>query len=74
MPSWTDFQRKHVLSPLEADCLSWNRVQWNNWLQRRLPSEFGRRRVNSIIIATPEAIRNDFEELIYSVGISEKIQ
>lgn len=68
MPNWSDFQRKHVLSPTESsDCLLWNRVQWNAWLQNRLPNDFGRKRVNSIVFAAPDAIIKDFENLNYEV-------
>lgn len=69
MPSWTEFQRKHVLDPTDAhDCLLWNRLQWNTWLLNRLPNEFGRRRVNSVIISAPDAIMKDFENLNHTVG------
>ncbi|KAG4067986.1 hypothetical protein HA402_010672 [Bradysia odoriphaga] len=64
MPNWADFQRKHVLSPAEAPgCLHWNRTQWNTWLQKRLPNDFGGKRVNSVVVSTPEAIMNDFQTL-----------
>lgn len=69
MPNWSDFQKKHVLDPRVAhDCLLWNRIQWNAWLQNRLPNEFGRRRVDSVIVSTPEAIVKDYESLNYAVG------
>lgn len=68
MPNWADFQRKHVLDPtVDGDCSLWDKVKWNAWLRNRLPNEFGRKRVNSIVVSTPNAIIKDFENLIYAV-------
>lgn len=71
MPNWNDFQQKHILSPAESsECLLWNRVQWNTWLKKRLPNDFGRKHVNSIVFTTPDAVIKDFENLNYGVGAS----
>lgn len=68
MPNWKEFQTKHVLNPtVDGDCLLWDKVQWNRWLQNRLPNDFGRKRVNSIVVSAPDAIIKDFENLIYDV-------
>lgn len=68
MPNWEDFKRKHILNPAEApNWESWNRAQWNTWFQNRLPSDFGRKRVNSVVVSSPDDIVKDFQTLNHGV-------
>lgn len=69
MPNWSDFQKKHILNPAEAPNWQYfNRKQWNEWLQNRLQDDFGHKRVNSVVVSTPETIAKDFEALNHGVG------
>lgn len=62
MPDWSQFQAKHVLNPsVDRDYLTWTRSDWNTFLRSRIGSEFGRKGINSIIIAAPENILEDYD-------------
>ncbi|OXA60356.1 uncharacterized protein LOC110844761 [Folsomia candida] len=60
--SWADFQRKHVLDPaVDSGYSGWNRASWNTWLRNRIPSDYGSKNVNSVVVKQPTSLLNDFK-------------
>jgi len=63
MPDWVQFQARHVLNPaVNGDYRTWTRSDWNTFLRSRI-GDFGTKGINSIIIAPPENILQDFDSL-----------
>lgn len=70
MPTWEEFKQKHVLNPSKSEHRnyeSWNRLEQNRWLRNRLAAfgshpgqQYGRKGLNSVIIAPSDEILNDF--------------
>lgn len=67
-PTWDDFKRKHILNPMNhRGNESWDKREQNNWLKNRLAGfrgnqeqEYGRKNINSVIIATSQEVLEDF--------------
>lgn len=68
-PRWEDFKKKHILNPQKyPEYESWDKRQQNNWLKNRLTSfqgnsaqQYGRKNLNSVVIATSQEILEDFK-------------
>jgi hypothetical protein len=61
--NWAEFQQKHVLDPsLDPSYYNWDRSHWNEWFRSRLPSGYGTKTINSVIVSPPESILADFRD------------
>lgn len=66
--TWIDFQKRHILEPVgdNSGYLGWSRTQWNTFLRTRIDN-YGSKAVNTFIISTPDAIRNNLADATQQV-------
>lgn len=53
--TWNDFQNRHVTSTVLGTA-----TEWNNLLCNRIQDQFGKKRVNTFVVNTANAIRDNF--------------